>query len=319
VELLVVIGIIAILIAILLPTIAAAQRTAKTTGCLANIRSIGQALKIYQAENKGSYPFAYYISQSSTGGGGVAAAGDGGTTDLDARTYVWWSVVRGVMRGRGFPMDNSIRSDDGGTLTRFMAAFNCPTGNNRDAGCDFSGNAAIMIIEADEKGGFGHTWNRRFAKPLTEKLVPADCVVIWDAPELGPNFNTQYVASYYVDVEHYPSNSQAGRLLSSPGNPKNRYRNLPLNEPDNATSDSGVIDPGVNRDIATGGDVSRLAGNIRWRHGRNDQANFLFGDGSAKTFRINQKVSGTGQNSVYRGDVIRKMFRPKIPPNYRYP
>jgi prepilin-type processing-associated H-X9-DG protein len=318
VELLVVIGIIAILIAILLPTIAAANRTAKTTACLANIRSIGQALKIYQAEHKGSYPYAYYIAGTPTTG--QAVVGDGGDSQIDAQTYVWWSVVRGVMRGRGFPMDNSIRADNGGELTRYMQAFNCPAGLNREAGCDFSGNAAIMIIKQDEEGASGHAFNRRLAKPATEKLVPADCVVIWDAPELGnvdPPYSRQYIASYYVDNEHYPGQNT---LLSTPAKPANRYRSIPFNEGSIQTSDSGVIDPGINQEINST-NVAKLAGNIRWRHGRNDQANFLFGDGSAKTFKMPKRISGTpgSTNTVYSGDLVRKLFRPKLPPGYRVP
>ncbi len=56
IELLVVISIIATLIAILLPALGAAQRTAKTTSCLSNVRSIGVATGAYLTENKFFYP-----------------------------------------------------------------------------------------------------------------------------------------------------------------------------------------------------------------------------------------------------------------------
>jgi len=53
VELLVVIGIIAILISLLLPSLQRAKVQANSTVCKSNLRSLGQALRIYEAENKG--------------------------------------------------------------------------------------------------------------------------------------------------------------------------------------------------------------------------------------------------------------------------
>jgi prepilin-type N-terminal cleavage/methylation domain-containing protein/prepilin-type processing-associated H-X9-DG protein len=56
VELLVVIGIIALLISILLPSLNAARRQATRIACAANIRSVGQSYQMYAAEYKGQYP-----------------------------------------------------------------------------------------------------------------------------------------------------------------------------------------------------------------------------------------------------------------------
>ena len=55
VELLVVIGIIAVLIGILLPTLANAQRSAKDVKCQSNIRQLCASLINYAAENKGKF------------------------------------------------------------------------------------------------------------------------------------------------------------------------------------------------------------------------------------------------------------------------
>src|SRR5688572_2819666 len=81
VELLVVIGIIALLIAILLPTLNAARRAADNAACLSNLRQIGQATMAYKSEHQ-RIPFFFVLR--SYPWQPVAPGGSGST--------VWWTA-----------------------------------------------------------------------------------------------------------------------------------------------------------------------------------------------------------------------------------
>src|SRR5207237_2329311 len=69
VELLVVIGIIALLVSVLLPALNKARRAANTIKCAANLRAIGQLVADYTSRYKGTYPASFiYAGQQIANG-----------------------------------------------------------------------------------------------------------------------------------------------------------------------------------------------------------------------------------------------------------
>ena len=115
VELLVVIGIIALLISVLLPALQAARESANTIKCAANLRSVGQGLGMYVAQNKQTLPVAYIHEGTTMGPPQLPVAADNG--------YLHWS---GLLYGRYSGGGNS-----GQTLgISGTEAFTCPSLNN---------------------------------------------------------------------------------------------------------------------------------------------------------------------------------------------
>jgi prepilin-type N-terminal cleavage/methylation domain-containing protein/prepilin-type processing-associated H-X9-DG protein len=102
VELLVVIGIIALLIAILLPALTRAREQAKSTQCLSNLRQMGEAAFTYADDNHGSFPLSY----------------DGGSISWDFDTTNPSHIIPGFLwEGRGIIRIQQCPSYEGLSLT----------------------------------------------------------------------------------------------------------------------------------------------------------------------------------------------------------
>ena len=85
VELLVVIGIIALLISILLPTLGRARKAARATACLSNLRQLGTGWVMYTSDSKGHLPYWVWFQTPTV------------LTGTRRDDFVWRGFIFGVM------------------------------------------------------------------------------------------------------------------------------------------------------------------------------------------------------------------------------
>jgi prepilin-type N-terminal cleavage/methylation domain-containing protein/prepilin-type processing-associated H-X9-DG protein len=113
VELLVVIGIIALLISILLPALARARDAGNTTKCLSNLRSIGQGMAMYLSDYHNTFPAAYTYNNMQLNGNSESPT----------------SPIWGYINWSSYLYANSANNQDPATFTHTFGwdQFQCPT------------------------------------------------------------------------------------------------------------------------------------------------------------------------------------------------
>lgn len=118
VEVLVVSGIIAILVAILLPSLNNARRSANTIRCASNLRAIGQLIQDYASNNRQTYPASFIYAGQKTENGVQ-------TPDKQTGGVIHWSYVLFPKN----PLPNSLTQNpppDPRTWVMNQELFKCP-------------------------------------------------------------------------------------------------------------------------------------------------------------------------------------------------
>jgi prepilin-type N-terminal cleavage/methylation domain-containing protein/prepilin-type processing-associated H-X9-DG protein len=279
VELLVVIGIIALLISILLPSLTKARQVANNVWCLSNMRQMGNAIAMYVNYNKGMLPYGYWAGGTYTHSGSTVIATNSagasiglGETD-ETRRADWTILLTQVMRGEG----NTYQTQTEGTLTRSMFTDKdtiTQQGIPNSEWVHYSAHPRLMPVLEESEHSVTHGWGlwplRRPAKMASIKRSQ-ETVLIVDGTQVGTNGNRAMATAYQLDGHNYdnwPSYQPSGGSYL-------------LYDSANANNDQ-CINPGPNKDSAdffAGGSD----GMIRWRHLGNKSANFLFVDGHCES------------------------------------
>ncbi|QOV87803.1 type II secretion system protein [Humisphaera borealis] len=178
VELLVVIGIIALLMSILLPSLQRAREAGNTTKCLSNLRQLGNAIMNYANENKGA------LVPCDVRGPATSTTVDSWATLLVGYRYLSYPDVF-----------------DKTTPPSFDSVFKCPSGTTDMRGTSTTGTG-IPDSRKDVRGAGPTLYTSNF-------IMTGKSVWSWYAPN-GTSNNDLTIPMHRVVSDSWPGTNQVG-------------------------------------------------------------------------------------------------------------
>lgn len=291
VELLVVIGIIAILIGILLPTLGRARASARSLQCQANLRTLGQALQIYVVANK-MLPFGEWGGQTIVYDQFMR---ESVYDDPNARSR-WNLLLQNALNGKaGSTWDTAWNT--GANTSKLREVFHCPDApgsndkNTLSAGSiHYYCHPRLMPQLYQSTGRSVGGRPEKLIKPYKIDRIKraAEIIVIFDgALEWSATYNTWHAKSE-VPVANMIDNSS---LTGSAPYLIDDYAGT-TKSPDDSV-DMTFPSGNPNTDSA---DPSKSTWNVRFRHMNNTVMNALMADGHVQSFTFKKNTPPTDRN-----------------------
>jgi prepilin-type N-terminal cleavage/methylation domain-containing protein/prepilin-type processing-associated H-X9-DG protein len=328
VELLVVIGIIAVLIGILLPTLGRAREAGNTVKCAANLRAVGQGITQYLADNKGGFPLAYTYTIGQFAAGPNSPDVGGGTAAEPVYGYVHWSsYIYGNGNGRtaaaaftcpsfedgGHPPTNPAPADRVNNQA-LDGAFNVAAAQwDRQAPrLAYTVNEAIMgrnktNARVERSPGYAGAYNvyvkaSEIRKP-SETILATEMSRVLRYFDDGFTTDPDSTGTAALYKTHRPVN--AFTYNGGSGGPVNLYTQ-------SARGDVGLVNPAPPPPLTIVPDA--IPSNNLWQVGRNHgtgksaKTNFLYVDGHVETKTIEESL-GYPRGSTRLQDLVVSQFQ----------
>ena len=340
VELLVVIGIIAVLISILLPALNKVRSQARMTKCATNLRTISQLLGIYCSENKGSYPWGWNFDQHKVTGGAA------GASQLSRDWTSTISYLANRNRAKGDLAGDDVDRDKVMYKQR-SAALQCPDVDltNFPLSSSYAAHSVIMpTLRGEYLGYHAFPWQGDLSangdgvlgrwpiKPARQTDLYPDNAVLWETFSIARAWlETSASVRGFYDGGELPNVSQSNidyYLLLSPSQTLWRYRSKgsdPYKDDPDFGQDFPIYIPKddptnspafyYNRDDYGSKIFTYKIGNLRFRHNGNRNANVAFADGSVRqvSWDVTQKKDRTDGAEGAVNDFYRRFLMIKKP------